>query len=273
MYFNSDLNMNAAFSVKAINKTTKEIFCFDTISLIEGDTVNTLVQLLKTCNYFPYSTNVDMLIYRDTNMMFPIIDLDEHLIQNSTYFFSFKCFAKCYTKDEVDKFTKENSSNVAQDIVLILEAGTYFGQANVNCCLSNSEIVPDGFGRMLCNEYIYTGIWEDGIMKEGIVMSPKGVVYKGEFDIGGIVKGKEICSDNYTYEGDFENWLKHGSGKEYFPNGSTAEGIYIHGSFISGTVVWNTGVVDVGDFYIDDDENYILKSGTTTNKFGIVSYV
>jgi hypothetical protein len=71
--------------------------------------------------------------------------------------------------------------------------------------------------------------------------------------MGQWVKGKvhgygcHLTKKGQKYEGYFDNFLKHGQGKEYFPNGDYFEGTFHYGKPTgTGIYKWRSGITYEG---------------------------
>jgi hypothetical protein len=199
-----------------------------------------------------------------------------NLINGATYKISFKPLITSYTVKNIKVFLSEIAQYAkypdpcAPEIELLLPNGTYFGQVSTITRDSQEEVVPHGYGKIVTDDYTYSGLWFYGHMEgEGETIFVDGRIYKGNHTSDGITEGIEMSlRDEYVYTGSFYNWVKHGKGKEVFPDGSVAEGDYAEDDFTKGTLIWANGKVEIGDFYVDDERDYHLVKGTVTTPDG-----
>lgn len=252
-----------SFTVTAINKSNDILLLFDTTLLKDGDTVQTLTNLVCRENV---QFGTDLLVY----YMCPypkLVSQNIKLVNNGIYKFAFntksRSFNLCDMK-EISEYVKYPDP-YAHEIELLMGDSNYFGQVSTITREDQKDVVPHGYGRIITTEYTYSGLWFYGnIEGEGETCFNDGRIYTGLHTLEGIIEGVETCvRDTYVYRGSFFNWAKHGKGKEYFPDGSTAEGDYEDDDFVKGTLVWANGTIEIGEFYTDDGD-YYLKNGTST---------
>ena len=94
----------------------------------------------------------------------------------------------------------------------------YFGEMN--------EGKREGIGIEIREGYLFEGHWMNGKKIKGyertelgLWFSPKGDSYMGEWKHGAVEgEGVHKTSAGQRYQGGFKNFLKHGWGKETFPN-------------------------------------------------------
>ncbi|CAD8095227.1 unnamed protein product [Paramecium primaurelia] len=80
----------------------------------------------------------------------------------------------------------------------------------------------NGFGFLICDEFIYEGYWLNDVYHgDGRMISNDGNIYIGEFKNGQFSgDGFYLNSEQVVYEGEWENGQKNGIGKEQMPDGS-----------------------------------------------------
>jgi len=206
----------------------------------------------------PYSEDIKKY-YTDED----INDLIPKIKNNNNYFITTKCLLSKYKgKDSLYKGTlninniKKNKSNNGYNInnltgkgVLYLKSGKKYegnfinGELNGWCRFINS------------NGVCYEGLFTSGILdgKGEIIKideNRRKNIYRGDiknFKKEG--KGEEKTND-YIYEGEFLNDLKHGKGKIHYHN----NGDYYEGEFKNGVItgkgyyVWKNKHTYLGDF-------------------------
>ena len=206
----------------------------------------------------PYSEDIKKY-YTDED----INDLIPKLKNNNNYFITTKCLLSKYKgKDSLYKGTlninniKKNKSNNGYNInnltgkgVLYLKSGKKYEGNFINGELS-------GWCRFInSNGVCYEGLFTSGILdgKGEIIKideNRRKNIYRGDiknFKKEG--KGEEKTND-YIYEGEFLNDLKHGKGKIHYHN----NGDYYEGEFKNGVItgkgyyVWKNKHTYLGDF-------------------------
>jgi hypothetical protein len=206
----------------------------------------------------PYSEDIKKY-YTDED----INDLIPKIKNNNNYFITTKCLLSKYKgKDSLYKGTlninniKKNKSNNGYNInnltgkgVLYLKSGKKYEGNFINGELS-------GWCRFInSNGVCYEGLFTSGILdgKGEIIKideNRRKNIYRGDiknFKKEG--KGEEKTND-YIYEGEFLNDLKHGKGKIHYHN----NGDYYEGEFKNGVItgkgyyVWKNKHTYLGDF-------------------------
>ncbi|CAD8187394.1 unnamed protein product [Paramecium octaurelia] len=80
----------------------------------------------------------------------------------------------------------------------------------------------NGFGFLICDDFIYEGYWLNDVYHgDGRMISNDGNIYIGEFKNGQFSgDGFYLNNEQVVYEGEWENGQKNGIGKEQMPDGS-----------------------------------------------------
>lgn len=106
------------------------------------------------------------------------------------------------------------------------------------------------------NEFMYDGDWRDGVMHgdgeiiwnkhpeysryvgefhenirqgRGMLETKDGIIYKGHFINGTMIKGRMILPDGSMYEGDVKGNFPHGTGTIHWSDGTSFQGEWSHG--------------------------------------------
>jgi hypothetical protein len=112
--------------------------------------------------------------------------------------------------------------------------GRYIGELNENGH-------RHGKGKLtLYNGDIFEGIWKDDSIEQGSYTSLTGNIYSGSFNHNGEKHGQGNYFNKVTgdrYEGNFENDMKHGTGKMFRSNGDVILGKYVHGIELKSQVM------------------------------------
>lgn len=267
----------SAFNIKVYNKVTGDEIHVDQSMLEEGDTIETLLNLI-------FQTGIeftDAIMYQmkpHPKMVLKSVELEN----DATYKVAFKTHKKEYSVKEVSEFMKEiseynsfpNTSDPEMELIIGESSDVYFGQVST-IGEPIKKLVPHGYGKITTSDYVYTGLWFYGHMEgNGETIFNDGRIYVGNHVDNGITDGIEkSMHDNYTYEGSFYNYAKHGTGKELFPDGSVVEGEYVDDEFKKGVVMWQNGKIETGEFYVDEDGDYYLKTGTIVYPDGTIKKV
>ena len=140
----------------------------------------------------------------------------------------------------IDTITKTQSLIASNTIYLFINimsdnlVGRYVGE-------TNDEGQKHGKGKLtLYNGDIYEGQWVNDIITNGTFKTLTGNIYAGSFNNNGEKHGDGNYFNKVTgdrFEGNFENDLKHGTGKCFRANGDVVMGKYVHGIELKSQVM------------------------------------
>lgn len=271
--------MASFFNLGEITDSNGKTLHFDRAQIEEGDTVQILCNLILQGSQELDTKHVTKVSIKCPHLR--QILLEAELVEGASYQIEFgdntSSTQLCVT--DVSKFIEEiqhyNSfpDPTAPRIEIYVGDDKYFGQVSTVVDLGgNQKVVPHGYGKIYrsAEGRTYDGLWFYG-HEEGKGESVfSNSVFKGRHCETGIYEGtEESLLDSYTYTGTFYDWVKHGKGREVFPDGSVAEGEYVDDEFVRGVIYWADGTIESGSFVTDGDGDYILVKGTKTNPFGI----
>lgn len=112
--------------------------------------------------------------------------------------------------------------------------GTFFGETKNG--------VPNGYGKLITDNYSYEGEWENGqICGKGVMINNKGEKWEGLWEDNHIYKGKYTGIDGVTFEGSWAYkdgvCVKEGYGKFVIFSGEMFEGMFKNNK-LNGKGAW-----------------------------------
>jgi hypothetical protein len=162
-------------------------------------------------------------------------------------------------------------------LILVLLAGTAYGQSNLPACLgSDTTQWSNCFGTQVFPRAKYEGEWKDGkVHGQGVGTFPNGAKYVGELKYGkrdGF--GINTYADGSKYEGEFKDGKKNGQGTFTFPNGNKYVGEFKADKYNGqGTLFRSDGRIGLGEWVENKPSGQFIeyRANKTIERSGIFS--